>query len=100
LVRRSSSQLGALRDNDRKKTRGDRERDRRRRRSFSNERRRDIVGVEKENGNGGGYKAEKVVLTLLGAAVDGFAVRAAIDRLDRKSGKGDDMRSGGGEGWW
>jgi hypothetical protein len=96
LVRRSSSQPGALRDDDRKKTRGEREQDRRRGRSFSDERRRDIVGVEKENRNGGGQnKTEKVMLTLLGAAVGGLAVRAVIDKLDRKCGKGDDMRSGG-----
>jgi hypothetical protein len=96
LVRRSSSQPGALKSNDKKKTRGDREQDRRRRRSFSDERRRDIGGAGKENGNGGGQnKAEKVVLTLLGAAVGGLAVCAVIDRLDRKSGKGADMGSGG-----
>ena len=104
LVRRSSSQPGVPRDNDREKTIGDREQDRRRRKSLSDERRRDIEGVGRENGNGGGQnKTEKVVLTLLGAAVGGLAVRAVIDRLDRKSGKGDDMRSGertrtGGEG--
>jgi hypothetical protein len=96
LVRRCSSQPGTPRDNDRKKTRGEREQDRRRRRSFSDERRRDIVGVEKENRNGRGQnKTEKVMLALLGAAVGGLAVRAVIDKLDRKSGKGDDMRSGG-----
>jgi hypothetical protein len=94
LVRRSSSQQEVFGDNDRK-TREDRERDRRRK-SFSDERRRDIEGAERGNANGGGQnKTEKVVLTLLGAAMGGLAVRAVINRLDKKSGKEDDMRSGG-----
>ena len=97
LVRRSSSQPGAFRLSDRGKTKEDREKERKRRReSFSDERRRDIVGAGRGNGNGGGQnKTEKVVLTLLGAAVGGLAVRAIIDSIDRKSGTRDDMRSGG-----
>ena len=56
---------------------------------MSDERRRDIVGAGRGNGNGGGQnKTEKVVLTLLGAAVGGLAVRAIIDSIDRKSGQG------------
>ncbi|KUJ16048.1 uncharacterized protein LY89DRAFT_685898 [Mollisia scopiformis] len=104
LVRRSSSQPGSLRESDRRKRgegsereRGQRER--RRRRSFSDERRRDR-GPSGGNGNGGGQnKTEKVMLTLLGAAVGGLAASAAagavMDRLDKKSGKGDDIRVGG-----
>jgi hypothetical protein len=54
------------------------------------------VRAGRENGNGGEQnKTEKVVLTLLGAAVGGLAARAVIDRLDKKSGKENDMKIGG-----
>jgi hypothetical protein len=49
----------------------------------------------KKGNEGGQNKTEKVVLTLLGAALGGLAARAVIDRLDKKSGKGNDMRIGG-----
>ncbi|KAE8445937.1 hypothetical protein EG329_012716 [Mollisiaceae sp. DMI_Dod_QoI] len=100
LVRRSSSQPGTLRDDDRERTRGDMGKERRRRRgkSFGDERRSDRVGVgggNRDRDGGGQNKTEKVVLTLLGAAVGGLAVNAVMDRMDRKSSKGDDMRVGG-----
>ncbi|CZR60729.1 uncharacterized protein PAC_10625 [Phialocephala subalpina] len=103
LLRRSSSQPPGVKEYDRERRREEKERERRRRaNSYSDDRWRDLPGTESAGGkkDGGQSNTEKVVLTLLGAAVGGLAVSAVIDRMDKKdkkSDRGEDMRVGGRE---
>jgi hypothetical protein len=82
LVRRSSSQPGTKRNEDRERER------RRRRRSLSGERKKETAG-----GQSTGTKTEKVVLTLLGAAVGGLAVSAVMGSMENRSHGRQDIRS-------
>lgn len=96
LVRRSSSQPGNFRDNGRTTARDDKDRERRRGKSFSEDRRRDRPDSGAGNRNSLGLdKTEKVMLTVLGAAVGGLAASAVLDSMGKKNERKDDMRVGG-----
>lgn len=84
LVRRSSSQPGVYRDDDRESERDGR----RRRNSISDEKQRSVGGA-------GSSTSDKVMLGLLGLAAGGLAVSVVMDMRDKKGGKGDDMRNDG-----